>query len=111
MWVYTDDEGVKNVMRNAWWVVSIFVFFDCMQGVINGVVTGLGIVKQVRFITIFSYWVLGIPLSIYAMWPLELCIEGLWFGPTLAVFVNYFFYEYSLSTADWQDVIDKNGKI
>ena len=79
-------------MRNAWNVVCIFVFFDCMQGVANGAISGLGIVKQVRWVTIVSYWVLGIPLSMHSMFEANLGIQGLWYGPTLAVFLNYLLY-------------------
>ena len=31
--VYTKDESIKAVISDAWWVICIFVFFDCMQGV------------------------------------------------------------------------------
>jgi Na+-driven multidrug efflux pump len=30
MSIYTQDESIKQVMRDAWWVICIFVFFDCM---------------------------------------------------------------------------------
>lgn len=68
-----------------------------MQGVINGIVTGLNIIKKVKFATMVSYWVFGIPLSYYCMNTLGMGIEGLWFGPSLAVFLNYFVYEYAIS--------------
>lgn len=28
--VYTKDESIRAVMTDAWWIISIFVFFDCM---------------------------------------------------------------------------------
>jgi Na+-driven multidrug efflux pump len=55
-----------------------------------------------------SYWVLGIPLSMYCMFKLDMGIEGLWFGPTLAVTVNYFVYEYNLRNADWEEIAAKS---
>ena len=94
-------------MRKAWWVLCIFVFFDCMQGVINGIVTGLSIVKKVKYATMISYWVYGIPLSYYCMENLELGIEGLWFGPSLAVLLNYVIYENAISKANWQLVAEQ----
>ena len=33
---YTNNEEVKAVINKAWWVLVIFVFFDCMQGVAAG---------------------------------------------------------------------------
>lgn len=43
--IYTDNEDIKLIMSNAWAVISVFVFFDCMQGVTNGIVSGLGIIS------------------------------------------------------------------
>tara|TARA_B110000285_G_scaffold202095_1_gene237180 strand:+ start:595 stop:1143 length:549 start_codon:yes stop_codon:yes gene_type:complete len=108
--IYTDSEPVLDVMRKAWWVLCIFVFFDCMQGVINGIVSGLGIVKKVKFATLVSYWVYGIPLSYYCMFKLDMGIEGLWFGPSLAVALNYAVYEYAIGKADWYEVAEQNLK-
>lgn len=96
MAIYTMHKPILDVMRKAWWVLCIFVFFDCMQGVINGMVTGLGIVKKVKYATMVSYWVYGIPISWYGMFKLDLGITGLWFGPSLAVFLNYLIYERAL---------------
>lgn len=28
--IYTDNEDIKLIMSNAWAVISVFVFFDCM---------------------------------------------------------------------------------
>jgi len=36
MTFYTKDEAVLKVMKQAWYVLTIFVFFDCMQGVAAG---------------------------------------------------------------------------
>ena len=101
MAIYTEHESILNVMRKAWWILCIFVFFDCMQGVINGIVTGLSIIRKVKYATMISYWIYGIPLSYYAMFKLELGITGLWFGPSLAVFLNYVIYERAIYMADW----------
>lgn len=106
MAVYTCEESLKKTMREAWWVVSIFVFFDCMQGVTNGIVTGLSIVHKVKFITMISYWVYGIPLSYYCIKYLDMGIEGLWFGPTLAVFINYVFYEMHVRKSNWEEIAE-----
>jgi len=48
---------------------------------------------EVKYVTMIDYWVVGIPLSSYAMFKLHLSCEGLWFGPTIACALNYMFYE------------------
>jgi MATE family multidrug resistance protein len=107
MSIYTKDEQIKHVMRDAWLVICVFVFFDCMQGVANGGISGLGLIGKVKIVTIISYWVLGIPISIYCMFSLHLGIAGLWVGPTVAVTLNYLVYHKVIISADWQLLSDQ----
>lgn len=98
---YTDNQEVIEVLHQAWYVFIVFVFFDCMQGVAAGMISGLGIMQRAKWLTAFDYWVLGIPVSIHMMFKLKLGIEGLWYGPTLAVFMNYILYSWIIYSADW----------
>ncbi len=97
-------------MIQAWWILCVFVLFDCTQGVAAGNISGLGIMQKVKWVTAFDYWVLGIPLSWYMMFKADLHIEGLWYGPTLAVFMNYLFYSYIINSVDWQEIADDTAK-
>lgn len=67
----------------------------------------MNLTAKVRWIPIFDYWVLGIPLSMYCMFKIDLGIQGLWFGPTLAVFLNYLFYQRVILGADLQKISDE----
>ena len=67
MGFYTHDKTVQAKMNEAWYVLTIFVFFDCMQGVDVGNLSGLGIMSRVKLVTIFDYWVVGIPISMFMM--------------------------------------------
>jgi len=73
-----------------------------MQAVNLGMVAGVGLVKQVKFITFVSYWLIGIPFACVLMLKFKMGLIGLWCGPTLANIINYSFYEHSLRKADWQ---------
>ena len=88
-------------MNGAWYVFVIFVFFDCMQIVVNGALSALNLTKQVKFTTMISYWVFGLPLSYVLLNHAKMGIEGLWYGPTLAVAINFFVYEIKITKADW----------
>lgn len=67
----------------------------------SGNVSGLNLVHKVKFMTIFNYWVVGIPISYYTMFECDWALFGLWIGPTMAVTLNFFFYQYFIRTADW----------
>ena len=98
---YTHNDTIKGIMREAWPVFAVFVFFDCMQAVINGLISGLNLVAKAKGITMISYWFFGIPLSCFMMFYMDKGIEGLWYGPTLAVCINYFYYMHIVYNANW----------
>jgi Na+-driven multidrug efflux pump len=80
-----------------------------MQGVSAGNISGLGLMEKVKYVTIFNYWVLGIPLSYYAMFKQNLALKGLWYGPTLACMMNYVLYEIKIRSSDWQLICDETA--
>jgi len=57
--------------------------------------------QKAKWITVFNYWVLGIPISLLMMFKLQMGIEGLWYGPTLAVLLNYVAYTWIVESANW----------
>ena len=93
-------------MAKAWPVLIIFIFFDCMQGVANGLISGLRLVSKVKHVTMIDYWLVGIPLSCFLMFYMNYRLAGLWWGPTAACILNYCFYTYYIKTADWQEISD-----
>ena len=107
--MYTNNEEIIAIMKEAWWVLIIFILFDCLQGVVGGNISGLGIMKKVVWVTAFDYWVVGIPISYLAMFKADLKVQGLWFGPTLAVLLNYLFYSKVIYDTDWQEIADKTA--
>jgi len=48
--------------------------------------------KKVTWVTAIDYWVVGIPISCYAMFKLNMGLQGLWLGPTAAVALNTIIY-------------------
>ena len=62
--------------------------------------------KRVTWVTAFAYWIVGIPTSCIGMFTLNLALQGLWLGPTLAVFLNTVMYQTVITKADWQEISD-----
>ena len=89
-------------------MLNIFILWDCLQGVSNGNISGLGLVSEVKWVTTINYWIVGIPLSSYMMFGLKMSLEGLWYGPTAACFLNYVMYEYKIHSSNWQLIADKH---
>jgi Na+-driven multidrug efflux pump len=60
-----------------------------------------------KWTTTINYWFLGIPLSCFLMFYMKMGIKGLWWGPTLAVAMNYACYSYHYNKCDWQAIADE----
>jgi len=101
---YHPCAEVKKAMMQAWIVLLAFIYFDCMQAVTNSNIQGLQLVSKVTWVTLFDYWVIGIPISIYTMFYLKWGLGGLWMGPTVACAMNYIIYNHYISRADWVQI-------
>lgn len=106
---YTSNADVKKAILPAWSVLIFFVFFDCMQGVSSGLISGLGVVGQVKWVSTIGYWVIGIPVSCFLMFYKDMKLEGLWWGPSIACLLNYTCYEIKVQSLNWQDVADAHA--
>lgn len=100
---YTNRKSIKEEIHPAWVVLAAFTFFDCMQIVSASAIGGLGMVKRIRYTTLVSYWVFGLPLALAAGVYGGAKLQGLWYGPTLACLLNYIFYEYIIRSTNWEE--------
>ena len=91
-------------MQQAWIVLLVFVYFDCVQAVSKANIMGLGLISKVKYTTMMTYWLIGIPMSCLAMFKFDLALAGLWMGPTIAVALNWGIYNYYVNLADWNEI-------
>eukprot|EP00347_Sterkiella_histriomuscorum_P022093 403331703 len=102
--VFSDSKTVNAIIAQAFPIISIFVFFDCVQGVGQGIIRGLGKQARASNITIIGYWILGIPISLSTVFYLNWGIVGLWTGPTVAIVFNFIFYYLIIMKQDWHQI-------
>ena len=94
---YTQEISVIDIAMNLVTWGAIFQLFDGIQAVSLGLLRGLQDVKIPTAITIFSYWVVGLPLSYYLGIYLHVGAVGVWIGLTVslvcsAVLLSWRFY-------------------
>jgi len=103
---YTHDKKVQDTIHPAWVVLGVFIFFDCMQSNGTGTINALGKLSEIKWTSTINYWFVGIPVACFFMFYMEMFLQGLWIGPTVAVFLNWLYYSYKVRTYDWQQVCD-----
>ena len=105
--VFSSSPVVNELIAKAYNVISIFVFFDCTQGVGQGIIRGLGKQGIASSVTIIGYWVIGIPMSLLAVFYYDAGIVGLWTGPTAAIVFNFIFYYVIIVRVNWHKICEE----
>lgn len=90
--VFGSTPAVNDLIMKAYATISVFCFFDCTQGVGQGIIRGLGKQGVASYVTITGYWILGIPISLYMVFYQNEGITGLWVGPNVGIIFNFVFY-------------------
>ncbi len=82
--IFTHD---KNLYNAALPVVSLFVFYEIIDGLqisLGGVLKGLKMTKQVTASVLSGYWFVGIPIGFYLAYARSMPLEGFWIGLLVA---------------------------
>lgn len=85
--LFSNDERVIDLLRQIMWLVAIMQISDSMNANSAGCLRGQGQTKIGGIVNLISYYLIGIPVSIYlsffSKWKGSL--DGLWIGTTLAL--------------------------
>lgn len=85
--LFTNDERVIAILKNVMWLVALMQISDAMNANSAGCLRGQGQTKIGGIVNLLSYYVVGIPLSIYLSFysPWKGSLHGLWVGTTVAL--------------------------
>lgn len=77
---FTTDQDVRGLAKESLVFLSIFCFFDAIQGVISGILRGAG--KQVigAISNICAFYIIGLPLAYYFCFHTPFGVNGLMLG-------------------------------
>ncbi len=101
--IYSDDENVNKVFVSIIPLIICFAVFDASQLIMNGVLKGLGKVKQVSLLTLTVLYPVNIPVSLTMGFKLNYKLTGLWYAQLgAAIFLN-FAYVVMIICLDWEN--------
>jgi MATE family multidrug resistance protein len=78
--IYSDDGRVIALAAQLLILAGIFQFSDGIQVVSNGALRGLKDTRMPMLITIFAYWVVGMPVGAWLAFGAGQGVRGMWFG-------------------------------
>merc|ERR1712080_242400 len=84
---FTKDQDVINIVLEAMWLIALMQISDAMNANSAGCLRGQGQTKIGGIVNLVSYYVVGLPLSIYLAFysPWKGSLDGLWVGSTVAL--------------------------
>ncbi|TCV96165.1 MATE family multidrug resistance protein [Luteibacter rhizovicinus] len=78
--LYTGDPGVLAMASQLLILAGFFQFSDGIQVASNGALRGLKDTRVPMVITMFAYWVVGMPVGWYLAFVHDLGARGMWMG-------------------------------
>ncbi|KAM3122600.1 hypothetical protein ACQ2H7_004165 [Candidozyma auris] len=100
--LFTTDEKVIAKLHEIMWLVALMQISDAMNANSAGCLRGQGLTKIGGIVNLVSYYVVGIPLSIYLSFysPWRGSLHGLWIGTTVALTLIGVIQTYVVLSAD-----------
>jgi len=77
---FTNDEEVISKVTNVLPLLSIMEIIDCLNACSAGCLRGQGVQKIGSYINIFSFYIVGLPISYILTFHYDWNIAGLWIG-------------------------------
>jgi MATE family multidrug resistance protein len=78
--IYTDDPAVLGLAVLLLPIAGVFQVFDGIQAVSMGLLRGLGDTRLPMLASVVGFWCLGMPVSAWLAFGLDLGALGLWWG-------------------------------
>ncbi|PSN62004.1 MATE efflux family protein [Corynespora cassiicola Philippines] len=85
--LFTPDEEVIQLVANLLPLCAAFQLFDSLSACCNGILRGLGRQEIGGYVGLFSYYVVGLPISFGTGFGAGWGLYGLWSGPAIALVV------------------------
>lgn len=110
--LFTSDERVIAILKNIMWLVALMQISDAMNANSAGCLRGQGQTKIGGIVNLVSYYVIGIPLSIYLSFysPWKGTLHGLWIGTTVALTIIGIVQSYYALFADFNSLCEDARK-
>lgn len=87
--LFTKDEEVIKTVENIMWLIALVLAFDSMKAGSAGCLRGQGQIRVGGIITLLSYYIVGLPLTIFLTLysTMKGKIDGLWIGNCAALII------------------------
>lgn len=104
--LFTNDQEVIELVANTLPVVAAFQLLDALAAMCNGILRGIGRQDIGGYVGLFSYYIIGLPVSFALGFGLKWGLIGLWTGPALALGVVTALEAWFIYKTSWQNAVE-----
>jgi len=106
-YLFSDDLLVVNLVAAVLPIVALFQVFDSTTAVTGGILRARG--KQVlsALLNLSAYYAIGLPLSMWLAFSVNLGLYGLWLGLTVSLIYCAFFGTIIVLKTNWEYEVKK----
>lgn len=109
-YIFTNEIEVVELIGNSlMYVLCIYVIADGIQGVLSGVLNGMGRQQLAGPVVFLCYYIFGIPIAYYlgtdSYGGFGLHVLGLTIGVTAGTWLHGVVYTYIVYTTDWKEQV------
>lgn len=88
-YIFTNDVAVAKLVRRILPTLFVYIVADGTQSALTGVLKGLGLQRVGGPIVLFSYYVIGLPISAILAFKFKIGVVGLCVGTTVGTWVSF----------------------
>lgn len=109
---FTKDQDVINIVLEVMWLIALMQISDAMNANSAGCLRGQGQTKIGGIVNLVSYYVVGLPLSIYLAFysPWKGSLDGLWVRSTVALTIIGVVQSYYALAANFDHLCEEARK-
>ncbi|XP_061926128.1 multidrug and toxin extrusion protein 1-like isoform X2 [Entelurus aequoreus] len=102
-YVFTTDKDIVARVADVMWLYAIIHVADAFAAVTGGIVRGAGKQMVGAACSLVGYYVVGFPIGVSLMFPVNMGITGLWTGFLICVVSQSLFYAIFLYRLNWKN--------
>ncbi|KAG8372246.1 hypothetical protein BUALT_Bualt12G0046500 [Buddleja alternifolia] len=100
-YIFTKDQDVAREVAYLSPLLAFSILLNSVQPVLSGVAIGAGWQSVVVYVTLGSYYLIGIPIGLVLGYVVKLQVEGVWIGMLIGTFVQTFMLVIITYRTDW----------
>ena len=112
--IFSKDPEVIELVESTLPLVAVMQIFDGLAACCNGILRGIGRPSVGGWVNLSGYYIVALPVSLWAAFGLHWALRGLWFGVTVALVMVVFAEMSFLVVTDWaksvEDAEERNSR-